>query len=115
MLSPTGDYTFGSGEANFWINDAPGVAQSVRTRLLLFEGEWFLDLTEGTPYAQEVLGYGTASLYDQAIKTRVLETPGVASIANYNSQVNPLNRALTVTMTINTIYGQAEPITVVIL
>jgi len=102
-----GDYTFGQGTANFWINQANGVAQSVQTRLGLWEGEWFLDNTEGTPYAQQILGYNTKSLYDMALKARILATQGVSSIDNYSSSFNPVTRALTVdALSIVTIYSK---------
>ena len=111
MLDANGDYTFGQGSANFFVNSARGVAQSVLTRRLLWEGEWFLDTTDGTPYAQEILGYGTAALYDLAIRARVLGTFGVSSIDSYSSSVDPVTRKLTVSMTITTIYS-AESVTV---
>lgn len=104
-LSPTGDYTFGQGEANFLINSPAAVAQSVLTRLRLWEGEWFLDQTVGTPYTQQILGYNTENIRDLAIQQEVLNTPGVTSITNYSSSVDPNTRALTVTMSINTQYG----------
>lgn len=97
-----GDYTFGQGQANFFINSAEGVGQRIVTRLLLWEGEWFLDQTAGTPYTQEILGYGQTSLRDAAIKAVILGTPGVTSIESYNSVVNPANRSFTVQATVMT-------------
>jgi hypothetical protein len=81
------------------------VAQSVLTRLRLWEGEWFLDQTRGTPYTQEILGYNTETLYDLAIQQQILNTPGVTAITNYSSSRDPSTRALTVTADINTLYG----------
>jgi hypothetical protein len=107
-LSADGDYTFGAGSANFLVNDAACVAQSIQTRLLLWEGEWFLDQTIGTPYSTQILGKGTKALYDQAIRQRVLETDGVSSIDSYSSNLDDETRALTVQMTVTTIYGQVE-------
>ncbi len=48
-LDANGDYSFGQGEANFWVNNAAGVAQNVETRLGLLEGEWFLDKNSRDP------------------------------------------------------------------
>lgn len=104
-LSPNDDYVFGQGQAEFMVDSPETVAQAVRTRLRLSTGEWFLDTTEGTPYATEILGAGTQSLYDSAIKERVVGTPGVVSIDDYSSYLGQ-DRALTVTMTISTQYGQ---------
>ncbi len=101
-----GDYTFGQSAANFLVDSNAAVAQTVLTRLLLWEGEWFLDVTEGTPWLQQILGAHTKPLYDAAIQDRVLSTPGVNSIDQYNSQQDPASRALIVTMTISTQFGQ---------
>jgi hypothetical protein len=111
MQDANGDYTFGQGSANFFVNSPQGVAQAVETRLLLWEGEWFLDQTLGTPYAQEILGYGTETLYDLAIQARILGTPGVVAINDYTSAVNSSTRQLTITATITTQYS-TETVTV---
>lgn len=104
-LSPTGDYTFGQGPAQILTNTPETVAQAVKTRLGLATGEWFLDLTDGTPYSTEILGTGTQAVYDAAIQERILDTPGVTSIDEYVSVLQ--GRALTVTASISTVYGTA--------
>jgi hypothetical protein len=45
----TQDYVWGHQQNDFWINAPDGVAQAVLTRLKLFVGEWYLDVTDGTP------------------------------------------------------------------
>jgi hypothetical protein len=37
------------------INDADKVAQQIKINLLSFLGEWFLDVTYGVPYLEEIL------------------------------------------------------------
>lgn len=102
QLDAEGDYKF--GHANEFLVDSPEcVAQAIKTRLLLKTGEWFLDTTEGTPYATQILGYGTQGSRDQAIKERIIDTPGVLELLEYSSAVN--NRAMTVTATVSTLYG----------
>lgn len=100
-----GDYVVGRGAADFFVNIPAAVAQAVKTRLLLEQGEWFLDVTEGTPYSTAILGEGTRPLYDNAIRERILDTQGVTEIVDYFSKLDPVTRALTVTATISTIYG----------
>lgn len=95
-LDDDGDYQIGQGQANFWINNPQAVAQEIGTRLLLWEGEWFLDKFNGTPWSQEILGYGTTAIRDQAIKARILETPGVTSLNSFSSAVDPSTRKYTV-------------------
>jgi len=105
-LSDDYDFTFGQGGANYLANDPATVAQSVLTRLRLFEGEWFLDVTEGTPWLQQIVGKSPKAIYDLAIRTRVLETPGVTGIENYASIIDGATRALRVSMNVQTIFSQ---------
>lgn len=110
-LSPTGDYTFGAGTANFYVNNSKAVAQSVLTRLRLWQGEWFLNVTVGTPWLQQILSAvqkNTKAIRDLAIQSRVLQTEGVTGIDNYFSSVDSEKRSMTVSMTISTIYGSED-------
>lgn len=100
-----GDYVFGGGQADFYKDSPDAVGQAVMTRLRLLRGEWFLDTTEGTPWATEVLGKYTVASYDAAIRQRILGTQGVRELANYSSTFDADTRHLSVTATINTIYG----------
>lgn len=106
QAEPDGDYSFGFGPANFFIDVPEAVAQAVKTRLLLIEGEWFLDVTSGTPYESQILGAHKSATYDQAIRTRIVETEGVLDLLAYSSSV--VNRNLKVNATIATVYGQIE-------
>lgn len=106
ILSSTGDYVFGQGPSEFLVNTPEAVAQAVRTRLSLVQGEWFLDTSDGTPYNTQILGLGTSGSYDQAIQERILDTPDVLSIDSYVSVLDETTRSLTVTCTITTEFGQ---------
>lgn len=103
-LSPTGDYQFGHSDSQFLINSPDAVAQAVKTRFELHAGEWYLDLLEGTPYEKKILAEGTLQTYDQAIQERIAGTPGVVAIRDYASVLGA-DRKLSVTATIDTIYG----------
>jgi hypothetical protein len=111
--SATGDYTFGQSAANFLVNSAEMVAQSIKTRLLLWQGEFFLDVTEGTPWSQDILGVRTNPTYDLVIQNRILETPGVSGILEYESFLDGRARHLSVRALVNTIYS-TQPIRVTI-
>jgi len=104
-LSATGDYVFGGQQADFYKDSPEAVGQAVLTRLRLLRGEWFLDKIEGTPWGTEVLGKYTNGTYDAAIRQRILGTQGVLQITEYSSTVDTEKRALSVTVTISTIYG----------
>jgi hypothetical protein len=103
-LSAAGDYTFGQPlDATFLVDTPAAVAQAIRTRLLLWEGEWFIDTSDGTPYPQKVLGAHTVEVADAAIRKRIIETTGVRALVDYSSSKR--GRALTVQATVQTQYG----------
>lgn len=108
LSQPDLDMTFGQGRANFIIDTPEAVAQSVLTRLNLWQGEWWLDLAAGTPWLQQILGKprgpGTP---DQAIRSRIGGTPFVLRILNYASAWNPTDRSWVVGCTIDTAFGRA--------
>jgi hypothetical protein len=105
-LDQNNDMTFGNQRADFYIDTAEGVAQAVMTRLKLWVGEWFLDVSEGTAYQQAVLGTGTRETIEPAIRTRLLDTQGVESIDRFLVKINPTTRVVSIEATISTIYGQ---------
>jgi len=107
-LDAAGDFVFGHGAADFHRDSPEAVAQAVLTRLKLHRGEYFLDRSEGTPYTPAILGKHTEQSLDFAIRARVLETPGVTEIVQYESSRDADKRALVVAMTIATAYGQAS-------
>lgn len=101
-----GDYTFGQNDANMLVDSPEAVAQAIKTRLGLRQGEWFLDSTEGVPYDTDILGMDTASTRDQAFQTAILDTTGVMQIADYASYLDPETREFTMAATVDTEYGQ---------
>lgn len=105
-----GDMTFGKSSANFLVNSPDAVAQVIGSRLGLWVGEWFLDTSAGTPWMQQVIGFGTQPLYDQAIRERILGSPGVLSLTQYSSQFTASARSLAVTATVSTLYGSTAAV-----
>ena len=99
IYSPGYDWT------GVWQKNTPAVVgQQVASRLKLWQGEWFLDTSDGTPYMQDILGF--QSNYDLEIQSRILGTPNVVEITNYSSSIN--GRALTVNATITTSFGSTD-------
>src|SRR5882757_3642401 len=107
-LSTTGDYKFGHGVADFLVDSPACVAQAVLTGLNLYRGDYFLDLTVGMPWKQDVVGKITPPIYDTAIQQYVQGIQGVQSIVTYSSSLDPKTRALTIRMVLATIYGQVQ-------
>ncbi len=108
-----GDMQYGRGRSIFFVDVPEAVGQAVTTRLRLQYGEWFLDLTEGTPWKTRVLGKRTEDTRDAVIKLRTRQTQGVTNIAAYFSNLNRDTREYVAQLTIDTVYGQTvieEPI-----
>lgn len=100
-----GDYTFGQGDNTWLINSPEAVAQAVKTRLELWRGQWFLDISEGTPWRQSVLGKQPPETYNLVIRQRILETLGVNSITAFTTTTHGDTRRVTFNATIDTFYG----------
>jgi len=81
------------------------VAQAVATRLRLWTGNWFLNLAEGTNWSGKVLGNNTALTRDPELRQRILNTPGVIKLNNYDSGFNPNTRAFNATFQLDTQFG----------
>lgn len=107
-LTSDNDYTFGNGQLDFYRDVPEAVAQSIETRLLLWVGEWFLDITEGTPYMQGILGKYSQETANVTIQDRVLTGQGVLDIDQFESIKDADNRTLSVSLTADTIYGPTE-------
>lgn len=96
------DYNLG-----VFLKDTPEtVAQAILTRLKLWTSEYFVDLTEGTPYLEEIVGHTAehTKSYDLAIQERILGTTGVQEITEYSSVLDE-TRKLSVNCTVLTDYG----------
>jgi len=105
-----GDYSYGHGLVDFYIDIPEAVGQAVLTRLRLWVAEWFLDTAEGTPYEQSALGTNKMNTIEPALRDRILETTGVTGIETGSFQLlwDAENRHIEVSATIDTEYGQTE-------
>jgi hypothetical protein len=85
------------------------IAQTVKTRLRLFLGEYFRDITEGTPWWETILGKdGTLSSKEAAIKNRIIRTAGVVRIVSFSTAFDNNTRIYSVTAGILTTFGETE-------
>ena len=105
-LDKNGDYSFGQSRADFWHDVPDAVAQLVVTRFAMWQGEWWLDLADGTPYKTAVLGKYTSGTRDPVLRFRALDTPGVAELVSYSSDLNRDTRFFGVVMDVATVYGR---------
>ena len=90
-----------------FLSDQKEIAQTVATRLRLFMGEYFRDITKGAPWFQDILGKGQSpGVRDAAIKRVVLQTQGVTSVFEFNTDFDLQTREYSVSMGIVTPFGK---------
>lgn len=110
-LSPTGDYQFGNGLLDFWIDQPEAVAQIVQTSFLLWLGEWYLDVTQGMPWFEGVLGKHNQATADLTVQDYALNIQGVTDIQNFSSSSDQNPRLYTASFLLDTIFGPT-PVTI---
>lgn len=71
-------------------------AAGIYHRLRLFFGEYWLDVTEGTAWFQNVLGKAPQDLAEITLKQRILSAPGVVSITSFSFATDAVTRRITV-------------------
>ncbi len=90
-----------------FISEREEIAQTIRTRLRLFLGEYFRNSQDGTPWFQDILGKGsTLTNKDAAIKRRIVQTDGVLQILTYDADYDINTRQYTVTGSVLTTFGE---------
>lgn len=109
-LTPTGDYSFGNGQKDFYHDVPQAVGQAAQTRVLLWLGEWFLNVDEGTPFMQSVIGTRPSlqQLANATISARIAGTQGILNVNNFQSVIDPATRRIQMSCDIDTIYGATQ-------
>ncbi|KAB0489683.1 hypothetical protein [Pseudomonas vancouverensis] len=85
------------------------IAQTVMTRLRLFLGEYFRDITDGTPWYEQILGkFASLSAAEAALRARIANTPGVIRLTSFSADFDINARRYSVTAGILTAFGLEE-------
>lgn len=92
------------------VSEGAETVQHVRTRLLFYLEEWFLDTTAGVPYFQEIFVKPVDLANVESIfKTKILQTPGVERLIRFAMDYEgESERTLKVSFSAQTIYGIIE-------
>lgn len=90
-----GDIVTADHEGQFLTGRA-STANGIRHRLLMFFGEYFLDVADGTPWFQSILGKSSQDLAEISIKQRVLSSKDVVGITEFSFDSNVELRSLSV-------------------
>ena len=104
-LSPSGDFVFGRGKASY-ITDSEAVAQNVVTRLREFRQYWFANVQSGINWIGLLGARNTQKQIENAVRTTVLQTQGVASLDDFSLTMNRQARHATISVTYTDVYSQ---------
>ena len=103
-LDSTGDIKT-SGEQ--FLTGAEEVAQTIKTRLMLFLGEYFRDNTEGSDWFGKILGKGQGlDTAEAEIKKRIVQTQNVLSITGFQTDFDTSTRRMTISASVLTLWGE---------
>lgn len=88
------------------VSEAPETIQQIRSRLLFYLGEWFLDTTGGVDYFGVVFVKPVnLSLIESELKSTIINTDGVIELIEFELDYNRTTRKLQVDFEAKTIYG----------
>lgn len=92
-----------------FLTEREEIAQTIRTRLALFLGEYFRNITDGTPWYEQILGKGASRDTAEAVlRNRIAQTTGVVRLVSFSSDFDLNTRKLSVSAGVLTTYGLAE-------
>jgi hypothetical protein len=112
LQSPNGDLDMTRG-LRLTESSAQFVAQRVRSRLLFFLGEWFINVRLGVPYFLKVfVSNPDLSLVKAIFRRVIVGTPGVKSLDTFDVKFLKRERTLNVKARILSTDGETVPINV---
>ena len=92
-----------------FLTERDEIAQVVRTRLRLFLGEYFRDITDGTPWFQTVFRKKSSlSSKEATIRNRISRTVGVQRLTKFETDYDIATRKYAVNVGILTTYGEED-------
>ena len=106
-LDANGDPLMGRGQASF-ATDLEAVAQAIRTRLLLFSGEWWENRNAGTPVFESMLGATNPQrpeVIALLLKQRILSTPYVTGVTHIETTADAVARVFRFSCRVETRFG----------
>lgn len=110
-LDSQGDHTFGGSKLDYF-TETEAVAQAIKTKLLLLEGEWWEDLELGFPLFTEVLGQtGTKDALEAIqllVTEKMFEVEHVMAVEEYVGTLDRQTRQYSATCIVETEYGQLQ-------
>lgn len=96
------DWTFGRGRADY-VKDQAAIAQNIKTRLLSFKNDWYLDIDANIDWMNLLGQRGTEKIIENEVARVILTTSGVVRINSLSLQNK--ERRVIIEADITTIFG----------
>lgn len=103
-VDSTNDWNFGKGISDYAV-ETEAIMQNIKSRVLSWVGDCFFAPDEGVDWKSR-LDIGQQDLLVQEIKAIILQSFGVVRITEFASTFIGQTRAINITYTIDTIFGQ---------
>lgn len=92
-----------------FLHEREEVAQTIKTRLALFLGEYFRNITDGTPWFEQILGKQVnRDTTEAALRNRIASTPNVVRLLQFSTDFDLTARKLSVSATALSTFGLVE-------
>lgn len=93
----------------YFTSGLAAVAQGIQIRLKSSRGEWFLDIEDGVPYYQDILGQKFNEIKIRtAFRDAILAAPGVNELTTLEVEFDRQTRELDVSWKVVTTFGVTE-------
>lgn len=100
-LGPTGNFVI--------VSEVEGLAERIDQRLKLFKGKYFMDITQGVPYLEDILVKPIdPGLAASILNAEILKEPDVTSIGSVTVDLDANTRVLSYNATVNSSFGSFE-------
>jgi len=103
-LDSNGDWTFGKGKSCYK-NAQLALNQNLATKLSEWKGDCFFNNDAGVDWKNRLAKRSQASPLQDEIRAVILKTDGVLQVINLIFDFNSINRNLTLSYSIKTIYS----------
>lgn len=91
------------------IEGIESLAENVDQRLQLFKGKYFLDITAGVPYLEEILKKPVdPGLAASILNAEILKESEVTGIGEVSADLDPNTRVFDYSANVQTIFGDLE-------
>jgi len=91
------------------VSGSEQMAQNLKIRLRFFQGEWFLDVTQGLPFYESILVKNpNLPDIDNIIKAEIIDTEDITQLLEYSSDYDPALRTYTISFKVRSIFGQSD-------